>query len=133
MRASPDPDVLLNRTVNAPPDPSPPRPSSPTSRPPTRGEEGACFDCFFRAPPLPGGWECGGSDGMDSSLRRNRHRCAIVAGVNPKEESAMKSTTIAVDLAKNVFQVAVSHHPGKVAESHRLSRSQFLRFLAERQ
>lgn len=45
----------------------------------------------------------------------------------------MKSTTIAVDLAKNVFQVAVSHHPGKVAESHRLSRSQFLRFLAERQ
>ena len=45
----------------------------------------------------------------------------------------MKSTTIAVDLAKNVFQVAVSHHPGKVAESHRLSRSQFLVFLAERQ
>lgn len=45
----------------------------------------------------------------------------------------MKSTTIAVDLAKNVFQVAVSHHPGKVAESHRLTRSQFLRFLAERQ
>src|SRR5262245_10625877 len=45
----------------------------------------------------------------------------------------MKSTTIAVDLAKNVFQVAVSHHPGKVAESHRLSRSQFLRFFAERQ
>lgn len=45
----------------------------------------------------------------------------------------MKSTTIAVDLAKNVFQVAVSHHPGKVAESHRLSRSQLLRFFAERQ
>lgn len=45
----------------------------------------------------------------------------------------MKSTTIAVDLAKNVFQIAVSHHPGKVAETHRLSRSQFLRFFAERQ
>jgi transposase len=45
----------------------------------------------------------------------------------------MKSTTIAVDLAKSVFQVAVSHHPGQVAESHRLTRSQFLRFLAERQ
>lgn len=43
-----------------------------------------------------------------------------------------KSTTIAVDLAKNVFQVAVSHHPGKVAESHRLSRTRFLRFFAER-
>jgi len=44
----------------------------------------------------------------------------------------MKSTTIAVDLAKNVFQIAVSHHPGKVAETHRLSRTQFLRFFAER-
>jgi transposase len=45
----------------------------------------------------------------------------------------MKSTTIAVDLAKNVFQVTVSHYPGKVAETHRLSRGQFLRFFAERQ
>jgi transposase len=43
-----------------------------------------------------------------------------------------QSTTIAVDLAKNVFQVAVSHHPGKVAETHRLSRTKFLRFFAER-
>lgn len=42
-----------------------------------------------------------------------------------------KSTTIAVDLAKNVFQVAVSRHPGKVAETHRLSRSKFLPFFAE--
>lgn len=45
----------------------------------------------------------------------------------------MKSTTIAVDLAKNVFQVAVSHQPGCVAEQHRLSRARFLRFFAERQ
>ena len=45
----------------------------------------------------------------------------------------MKSTTIAVDLAKSVFQIAVSQHPGKVSESHRLSRSQFLRFFAQRQ
>ena len=44
----------------------------------------------------------------------------------------MQSTTIAVDLAKSVFQIAVSRHPGKVSESHRLSRSQFLRFFAER-
>lgn len=45
----------------------------------------------------------------------------------------MKSTTIAVDLAKSVFQIAVSHQPGKVSEKHRLtSRSQFLRFFAER-
>ena len=45
----------------------------------------------------------------------------------------MQSTTIAVDLAKSVFQIAVSRRPGKVAESHRLSRSQFRRFFAERQ
>ena len=44
----------------------------------------------------------------------------------------MKSTTIAVDLAKSVFQIAVSHRPGAVAETHRLTRSQFLRFFAER-
>ncbi len=43
----------------------------------------------------------------------------------------MKHTTIAVDLAKSVFEVAVSR-PGKVAERHRLSRGQFSRFLAER-
>jgi hypothetical protein len=30
--------------------------------------------------------------------------------------------SIAVDLAKSVFQIAVSHRPGKVAESHRLTR-----------
>lgn len=45
----------------------------------------------------------------------------------------MNSTTIAVDLAKSVFQIAVSRHPGKVAESHRLSRAQFVSFFAERQ
>ncbi len=45
----------------------------------------------------------------------------------------MNTTTIAVDLAKNVFQVAISRHPGKVAEQRRLSRAQFLRFFAKRQ
>jgi transposase len=44
----------------------------------------------------------------------------------------MQSTIIAVDLAKSVFQIAVSHRPGQVAEAHRLTRSQFLRFFAER-
>jgi transposase len=42
-------------------------------------------------------------------------------------------TTIAVDLAKSVFQIAVSRHPGKVSESHRVTRGQFLAFFAERQ
>jgi len=44
----------------------------------------------------------------------------------------MQDTTIAVDLAKTVFEVAVSQRPGQVAERHRLSRGQFSRFLAER-
>jgi len=43
------------------------------------------------------------------------------------------TTTIAVDLAKSVFQIAVSQQPGKVSESHRLTRGRFLRFFAERQ
>ncbi len=42
-------------------------------------------------------------------------------------------TTIAVDLAKNVFEIAVSDHPGKVRERKRLSRAKFLAFFAERQ
>ena len=43
----------------------------------------------------------------------------------------MDSTTIAVDVAKSVFEVAVSEHPGQVRERHRLSRGRFSRFLAE--
>lgn len=43
----------------------------------------------------------------------------------------MHSTTIAVDLAKSVFEVAVSQHAGRVSERRRLSRTQFCRFLGE--
>lgn len=43
----------------------------------------------------------------------------------------MDSTMIAVDLAKSVFEVAVSQRPGKVSERHRLSRGQLSRLLAE--
>ena len=49
-----------------------------------------------------------------------------------KEESDMQSTLVAVDLAKNVFEIAISHQPGKVAERHRVSRSA-VPFFAERQ
>ena len=45
----------------------------------------------------------------------------------------MNTTQVAVDLAKSVFEVAVSRRPGKVHESHRLSRSRFQRFFAERE
>ena len=43
----------------------------------------------------------------------------------------MKHTTIAVDLAKSIFEIAVSDRPGHVSRSLRLSRSRFLRFFAE--
>jgi transposase len=41
-------------------------------------------------------------------------------------------TTIAVDLSKTVFEVAVSQKPGRVAERRRLSRSQLIRFFTHR-
>jgi transposase len=44
----------------------------------------------------------------------------------------MKHTTIAVDLAKSVFEVAVSPQPGRVSERKRLSRTSFCRFFARR-
>ncbi len=44
----------------------------------------------------------------------------------------MEQTTIAVDLAKSVFQVAISHRPGHVDEEHRLSRARFLAFFVNR-
>ena len=42
----------------------------------------------------------------------------------------MQHTTIAVDLAKSVFQVAISQRPGRVDEEHRLSRARLLPFFA---
>lgn len=45
----------------------------------------------------------------------------------------MNTTQVAVDLAKSVFQVAVSSTPGRVDEEHRLSRARFQRFFAERE
>jgi transposase len=43
----------------------------------------------------------------------------------------MQDTTIAVDVAKSVFEVAISHRPGKVSSRHRLTRQRFARLLAE--
>jgi transposase len=45
----------------------------------------------------------------------------------------MNSTQVAVDLAKSVFQVAISTVPGRVDEHRRLSRERFRRFFAERE
>jgi len=43
----------------------------------------------------------------------------------------MEHTTIAVDLAKSVFQVAISHKPGRVDAERRLTRDRFLEYLAQ--
>ncbi|MFH1766444.1 MAG: transposase, partial [Gemmatimonadota bacterium] len=45
----------------------------------------------------------------------------------------MNTTQVAVDLAKSVFEIALSRTPGKVHESHRLSRSRFHMFFAARE
>lgn len=44
----------------------------------------------------------------------------------------MKDTTISVDVAKSVFEIAVSLRPGHVAETHRLPRTRFAPFFAAR-
>jgi len=76
----------------------------------------------------------GCSDEMDSS-RDSRGILVPESPVRPggsgEEESEMHSTTIAVDLAKSVFEVAVSQRPGTVRARRRLSRGQFSRWLAE--
>jgi len=43
----------------------------------------------------------------------------------------MQPTTIAVDVAKSVFEVAVSDQPGQVRERYRFARDRFHRFLSE--
>jgi len=43
----------------------------------------------------------------------------------------MKNTTIAIDLAKSVFEIGISDRPGHVARNHRLSRTEVSAFLAE--
>lgn len=42
----------------------------------------------------------------------------------------MDATTVAVDLAKNIFEVACANRAGRVVERKRLTRQQFERFLA---
>jgi transposase len=44
----------------------------------------------------------------------------------------MNATTVAVDLAKNVFELAVADESWRVVERHRLTRSQFERWFVNR-
>lgn len=45
----------------------------------------------------------------------------------------MNATTVAVDLAKNVFQLAIADHAWRVVRTARLSRAQFARWFENRQ
>ena len=49
-----------------------------------------------------------------------------------KEESVAENTTVAVDLAKDVLEIAVSPRPGRVSEHLRLHRGAVLRWFARR-
>jgi transposase len=49
-----------------------------------------------------------------------------------RKESDMNATTVAVDLAKSVFQLAVADGHWRVVETQRLTRTQFERWIANR-
>jgi transposase len=74
---------------------------------------------------------------MDSS----RSLCGIMVpaeslggvSINEQKESEMNATTVAVDLAKNVFQLAIADDKWRVIGRERLTRSQFERWFANRQ
>src|SRR5207245_2702473 len=58
-------------------------------------------------------------------------RSPSVAEPSEKEEPWMKSTTIAVDVAKEVLEVAVSVRPGQVRQQKRLTRTAFMKFCTD--
>src|SRR5947208_16143238 len=56
----------------------------------------------------------------------------VAAGLEQKEESIMSNDTrIAVDVAKAVFEVAISERAGHVVRRERPRRDQFLAFMAQ--
>ena len=66
---------------------------------------------------------------MDSS-RFLRGIIAVNRGSQPHQEEAdMDATTVAVDLAKDVFEVAVANHTHRITDRRRLTRRQFESFL----
>lgn len=75
---------------------------------------------------------------MDSSHLYSRHHSAklesVVGWSEPRqEEPDMNTTTVAVDLAKTVFQLAVADASWRVIKTHRLTRGQFERWFANRE
>jgi len=67
---------------------------------------------------------------MDSSQYCSQDGGSELSDISDQEETDMDTTTIAVDLAKNVFEIAIAEPNGAVRR-RRLSRMQFARFLRE--
>jgi transposase len=59
--------------------------------------------------------------------------CCGVSETPEQEESEMNATTVSIDLAKNVFELAVADAHGKVAERARLTRAQLERWFDNRE
>ncbi|GIW52025.1 MAG: hypothetical protein KatS3mg082_3269 [Nitrospiraceae bacterium] len=87
--------------------------------------------CRGRADPSPpcrcgqARTRAGPSDGMDSSPARHQRARNHHGPERPQagEGVPMSTTHIGIDLAKSVFEVAISHTPGRVDQRHRLSRA----------
>src|SRR5262249_29534987 len=65
-----------------------------------------------------------------------RFRCDIIAASadshqRNQEETEMDATTVAVDLAKTVFELAIANAHWRIVSRQRLNRERFARFLAE--
>ena len=51
----------------------------------------------------------------------------------PRRSPEVKDTTIAVDIAKDIFGIAVSHKPGVVNDKQRVTRKKLLSFFVNQQ
>jgi hypothetical protein len=51
--------------------------------------------------------------------------------ISNQEEAEMDATTVGVDLAKTVFELAIANGQWRIVSRPRLNRAQFTRFLAE--
>ena len=74
---------------------------------------------------------------MDSPVCLRDIRALVFMGVGirsmfKRKESDMNATTVAVDLAKSVFQLAVADEHWRIVETQRLTRTHFERWFANR-
>jgi hypothetical protein len=73
---------------------------------------------------------------MDSSWMAVRHRCAKLSMLSfskspYQKESDMNATIVGVDLAKNIFELAVADADWRIAQRQPLTRAKFLGFFVQ--